>query len=170
MLSLSSSLALSSSLSSCTHGLDEGESFLLDLGDGRFLEEGMGQHGVGPHEEHGVLAELVQLGLLLFVRQRIVVLNLLRSLDELGLLFAELRLLLLAGAVVLRHLILLGSKSESFRGGSRIFMGEGGGGRKRLCARTHITSAEPKSLSAGVQGPLKGPGSSRVVLLLYRAI
>ena len=50
----------------------------------------------------------------------------------------------------------------SFRGG--------GGGRKRLCARTHITSAEPSSLSAGVQGPLKGPGSSRVVLMLSRAI
>ena len=36
------------------------------------------------------------------------------------------------------------------------------GGRKRLCARTHITSAEPNSLSAGV--PLKGPGSSGVVV------
>ena len=44
------------------------------------------------------------------------------------------------------------------------------GGRKRSCARTHITSAEPNSLSAGVQGPLKGPGSSRVVLMLSRAI
>ena len=48
------------------------------------------------------------------------------------------------------------------------FSGEGGGGRKRLCARTHITSEEPNSLSAGVQGPLKGPGSS--VLTLSRAI
>ena len=46
----------------------------------------------------------------------------------------------------------------------------GGGGRKRFCARTHITSAEPNSLSAGVQGPLKGPGSSWVVLMLSRAI
>ena len=27
----------------------------------------------------------------------------------------------------------------------------GGGGRKMLCAGTHITSAEPNSLSAGVQ-------------------
>ena len=44
------------------------------------------------------------------------------------------------------------------------------GGRKRLCDHTHITSAEPKSLSAGVQGPLKGPGSSRVVLMASRAI
>ena len=47
-------------------------------------------------------------------------------------------------------------------------------GRKRLCARTHITSAKPNSLSAGVQGsllrqPLKGPESSRVVLMLSRA-
>ena len=50
----------------------------------------------------------------------------------------------------------------SFRGG--------GGGRKRFCARTHITSAEPNSLSAGVQGPLTGPGSSWVVLMLSRAI
>ena len=48
--------------------------------------------------------------------------------------------------------------------------GGGGGGRKRLCARTNIMSAEPNSLSAGVQGPLKGPGSSRVVLVLSRAI
>ena len=44
------------------------------------------------------------------------------------------------------------------------------GGSKRLCARTHITSAEPNSLSAGVQGPLKSPGSSRVILMLSRAI
>ena len=36
----------------------------------------------------------------------------------------------------------------------------GGGGCKRLCASTHIMSTEPNSLSAGVQGPLKGPGSS----------
>ena len=28
----------------------------------------------------------------------------------------------------------------------------GGGGRRRLCARTNITSAKPNSLSAGVQG------------------
>ena len=55
-------------------------------------------------------------------------------------------------------------------GGSRIFIGGGGGGRKRLCARTHITSAEPNSLSAGVHGPLKGAGSSRVVLMLSCAI
>ena len=44
----------------------------------------------------------------------------------------------------------------SIRGGSRIFIW-GGGGRKRLCARTHITSAEPNSLSAGVHGPAEGP-------------
>ena len=36
--------------------------------------------------------------------------------------------------------------------------------------RTHITSAEPNSLSAGVQDPLKGPGSYMVVLMLSRAI
>ena len=34
-------------------------------------------------------------------------------------------------------------------------------GRKRLCALTQIASAKPNSLSAGVQGPLKGPGSSK---------
>ena len=45
-----------------------------------------------------------------------------------------------------------------------------GEGRERLCASTHITRAEPNSLSAGVQGPLKGPGSSRVGLMLSRAI
>ena len=44
------------------------------------------------------------------------------------------------------------------------------GARKRLYGCTHITSAEPNSLSTGVQGPLKGPGSSRVVLMLSRAI
>ena len=37
-----------------------------------------------------------------------------------------------------------------------------GGGGKRLCKRRHITSAKIKSLSEGVQGPLKVPGSSRV--------
>ena len=57
------------------------------------------------------------------------------------------------------------------RGGSRNFIWGGGGrGRKRLCAGMHITSAEPNSFSAGVQDPLKGPGSSRVVLKLSRAI
>ena len=50
------------------------------------------------------------------------------------------------------------------------FRGGGGGGRaQRLCASTH-KHAEPNSLSAGEQGPLKGPGSSRVVLMLSRAI
>ena len=34
--------------------------------------------------------------------------------------------------------------------------GGGGGARKRLCASTHITSAEPNSLSEGVQGPALG--------------
>ena len=34
----------------------------------------------------------------------------------------------------------------------------------------HTTSVEPNSLSAGVQGPLKGPGSSGVVLMVSRAI
>ena len=51
--------------------------------------------------------------------------------------------------------------------------GGGGGvgeGCKGLCALTHITSTEPNSLSAGVQGPLKGPGSYRVVLMLSCAI
>ena len=39
-----------------------------------------------------------------------------------------------------------------------------------LCASTHITSAEPNSLSARGQGPHKGPRSSRVVLMLSHAI
>ena len=53
------------------------------------------------------------------------------------------------------------------RGGSRISMGGGGGGGgKRLCARTHITSAKPEvPNTAGVQGLLKGPGSSTVEIL-----
>ena len=38
------------------------------------------------------------------------------------------------------------------------------GWRKRLCAHTHIMSA--KSLTVGVQGPLNGPGSSRVLDVL----
>ena len=54
----------------------------------------------------------------------------------------------------------------SHRGGSRIFIGGGGGGAKDYVpARTFNTSAEPNSHSAVVQGPLKGPGSFRVVLL-----
>ena len=48
-------------------------------------------------------------------------------------------------------------------------LGRGGGGCKRLCACTHITSTEPNSLSAGVQGPPKGPGSSRVALMISHA-
>ena len=43
------------------------------------------------------------------------------------------------------------------------FSFKGGGGRKRLCARTHITSAKPEVLGGG-------PGSSRVVLMVSRAI
>ena len=49
----------------------------------------------------------------------------------------------------------------------------GGGGGGRLCARTHITSVEPNSLSAGahiMQGPFECPRSSRVVLMLSHAI
>ena len=42
-----------------------------------------------------------------------------------------------------------GTDCNSFRGGSSIFIW---GGRKRLCAPTHITSSN----TAGVQGPLKG--------------
>ena len=43
--------------------------------------------------------------------------------------------------------------------------GGGGGGRKRLCTRTHITSADPNSLSTGL-----GVHAARVVLMLSRAI
>ena len=39
-----------------------------------------------------------------------------------------------------------------------------------LGGTAHIMSAEPNSLSAGVQGPLNGPRSSRVVLMLSCAI
>ena len=59
------------------------------------------------------------------------------------------------------------------RGGSRIFIlvpPLGGGGTQKVMCQlysTHITSAEPNSLSAGVQG--QGPGSSRVVLMFSRA-
>ena len=41
-----------------------------------------------------------------------------------------------------------------------------GGGRKRLCAGAHITSAETEVPFAGVQGPHKGPGSSIGLLML----
>ena len=44
----------------------------------------------------------------------------------------------------------------------------GGGGAKDYCASMHIASAEANSHSAGFQ--LKFPGSSRVVLMLSRAI
>ena len=49
------------------------------------------------------------------------------------------------------------SKAVLGRGRIQDFHMGGGGGRKSLCASTHITSAELNSLSAGVQGPLKGP-------------
>ena len=49
------------------------------------------------------------------------------------------------------------------RGESRIFMGRGGG--KILFAVTHIANANPESLTAGVQGPRKGHGSSEVLML-----
>ena len=52
---------------------------------------------------------------------------------------------------------------NTYSGADPGFSYGGGGGRKRLCARTHITSAAPNSLSAVVQGLLKGRGSSRVV-------
>ena len=50
-----------------------------------------------------------------------------------------------------------------------------GRGRKRLCYRTHITSAEPTRgtethFRQGSRTRLRGPGSSRVVLMLSRAI
>ena len=44
------------------------------------------------------------------------------------------------------------------RSGSKVFMGRGGG-RKGSCRTSRARS--PKPLTAGVQGPLKGPGSSR---------
>ena len=47
------------------------------------------------------------------------------------------------------------------RGESRIFMGGGGRGRAQ---KIHITNAMPAVPSGpGIQGPLKGPGSSRVL-------
>ena len=46
------------------------------------------------------------------------------------------------------------------RGGSRIFMGGGGGAKDYMRERT-LRARNPQSLSAGIQGPLKGPGSFR---------
>ena len=43
-------------------------------------------------------------------------------------------------------------------------------GAQHMCLHAHIMSAEPNSLSSGVQGPLKGPRSCRVVLMLSRAL
>ena len=37
--------------------------------------------------------------------------------------------------------------------------GVGGGAQKIMCPHALYTSAEPNSLSAGIQGPLKGSGS-----------
>ena len=45
-----------------------------------------------------------------------------------------------------------------------------GGAKDYVPARTLYTSAEPNSLPAGVQCPVKGPGSSRVILMLSRVI
>ena len=41
--------------------------------------------------------------------------------------------------------------------------GGGGGSKDYVRARTSQTQS-PKSFSAGVKGPLKGPGSSRILL------
>ena len=47
------------------------------------------------------------------------------------------------------------------RGGSKIFIAGGGGGAKDYVrARTHHEREAWSPLTAGVQGPLKGPGSS----------
>ena len=51
------------------------------------------------------------------------------------------------------HSIWISKKSGADPG----FSFRGGGGRKRLCARTHITNAEPNSLSAGVRARLRDP-------------
>ena len=61
-------------------------------------------------------------------------------------------------------------QTEKLTGADPGFSFRRGEGRKMFCASTHITNAEPNSLSVGVQGPLKGPGSSRVILMLSRAI
>ena len=41
------------------------------------------------------------------------------------------------------------------------FRGGGGGGAKDCIRERTLRARNPKSLSAGIQGPLKGPGSSR---------
>ena len=43
------------------------------------------------------------------------------------------------------------------------------GAQKIMCPHAHYERG-PNSLSAGVQGPCKGPGRSRVDLMLSRAI
>ena len=48
-------------------------------------------------------------------------------------------------------------------------LGGGGGAQKVMCQHAHYERGTELTL-AGVQGPLKGPGSSRVVLMLSRAI
>ena len=69
-----------------------------------------------------------------------------------------------------KHAAILKEKLAKHGGGSRIFIWGGGGRRRSLCASMHITSTKPHSLSAWVQGPLKGHGSSRVGLMLFCAI
>ena len=44
-------------------------------------------------------------------------------------------------------------RGARLRGGSRIFIGGGGGGRKRLYARTHVTSAKSEVLFGRDPGP-----------------
>ena len=48
--------------------------------------------------------------------------------------------------------------------------GGGGGGANDYMRERSLQARNPKSLSAGVQGPLKGPGSSRGFLMLSSAI
>ena len=53
-------------------------------------------------------------------------------------------------------------ESVLFRVGSRIFIGGGGGWAKDYVSAGTLRARKSKSLSAGVQGPLKGTGSSWV--------
>ena len=67
--------------------------------------------------------------------------------------------------------VMMCSFHQRSRGGSTIFMEGGGGAQNIMCARAHREreSRSPK-VTTGASGPLKYPGSSWGVSMLFRII
>ena len=78
------------------------------------------------------------------------------------------------GSTIAPLLTLVSDKTlmSATRGGSRIFIGGGGGGgaQKIICPHAHIRARNRTRFRQGSRARLKGPESSRVILMLSRAI